>query len=54
MTESNAPTPVASPALAAPAPIRYPEPKTGGSYTRNLVTGALVKSAAPTTQPAKE
>ena len=38
----------------APVPVRQAEPKTGGSYTRNLVTGALAKSAAPATQPAKE
>lgn len=54
MTEPKAAPPVTAPALAAPAPVRHPEPKTGGSYTRNPVTGALVKSVAPAAHPAKE
>lgn len=53
MTEPKAATPAVAPVLAAPAPVRQVEPKTGGRYTRNPVTGALVKSA-PAAQPAKE
>lgn len=41
-------------ARATSAPITHAEPTTGGSYTRNPATGALVKNATPAAQPAKE
>ncbi|MFZ3289261.1 MAG: hypothetical protein WA191_20775 [Telluria sp.] len=42
------------PPLAAPV-VQHAEPKEGGSYTRNINTGALVKSElAPVHQPDQE
>lgn len=39
----------------APAAVQHDEPKEGGSYTRDLNTGALVKAEpAPADQPEQE
>lgn len=39
----------------ASAEVRHAEPQMGGSFTRNVATGALVKSvAAPADQPEQE
>ncbi|MGK5080472.1 hypothetical protein [Janthinobacterium sp. HLX7-2] len=54
MMDAKTLTQAAAPVPAVPAPIRHADPKTGGSYTRNLVTGALVKNAAPAAQPKQE
>jgi hypothetical protein len=39
---------------AAAAPVVHAEPKTGGSYVRNLITGELERVAPQVVEPTQE
>lgn len=53
-TKLTAQQPAKVPAAPAKADVQHQEPQAGGSYTRNLETGALMKVERAPTKPQQE